>query len=422
MGLNQSQESYPKKTHLLGVKMRILTLSYGLILNLVYLFASVWPRDPARWVFGAWNGKKFLDNPKYVFLHTLNSQPDVRVVWITKSRKLAQEMRIRGLPAAYTGSLVGIWAQLRAGVVVFSHSVEWDLCAPLIARKVLRVQNWHGIPIKHIGYDDKKDITIKYARLKAAIFPYKDDRLDLVTAAGQADQACFRTAFNVKEDAVIITGYPRNDPMFRTARDHQGEYYPIKNAIYMPTLRGVAGAEFTLFESTGFDFKKIDMVCERLGIHLWIKLHPVQKFRQKDLVALELCKHLHAYTDNNDIYESMGDYDVLITDFSSIYLDYMVIGRPIILAPLDMADYTVNDRSLYYEYKDLCWEAPCVSWVEVMKRLERLCVRQSAIPEGYLELQRRFHTYLDDQSALRVTQSIKHLSLKPSLRVGNMLS
>jgi CDP-glycerol glycerophosphotransferase (TagB/SpsB family) len=306
--------------------------------------------------------------------------------------------------------LMGVWAQLRAGVVVFSHSVEWDLWAPLIACRVLRVQTWHGMPIKNIGYDDDKGISASRARWIARLFPYRDDRVDLVTAAGPADQACYRTAFNVQQQAVVITGYARNDALLRSTRMDNVRTASIRHVIYMPTLRGAAGSEFPLFESTNFDFKATDAECERLRLSLWIKLHPVQKFRQQDLTALSKCKNIHAFMEDGDIYESMGRFDILITDFSGIYFDFLISGRPIILAPLDMVDYIANDRSLYYEYDDLCCEAPCVSWEQVLQRLGKLCAPAAEMPAGYRQLQGRFHTYLDNHSAQRVAESIMHLT------------
>jgi CDP-glycerol glycerophosphotransferase len=391
---------------------RLLRLVFGLFLNLIYLAATLFPRDPARWVFGAWNGKKFLDNPKFIFIHTLQTMPDVQVVWITRCRKLAQELRRQGLPAAYAGSLMGIWAQLRAGVVIFSHSVEWDLWAPLIARRVLRVQTWHGMPIKHIGYDDKRDISARRAGWISLIYPYRNDHLDLVTAAGPADQACYRSAFNVQKHAVVVTGYARNDAIFRSTRDGEIKTRLIKNAIYMPTLRGPAGSEFPLFEFTKFDFKAIDGECKKIGLHLWVKLHPVQKFRKQDLDSLNRCENLHAYIDKGDIYEKLGQYDILITDFSGIYFDFLISGRPIILAPLDIAEYIANDRSLYYKYDDLCCEPACVSWGQVLKRLKELCIADVKPSEGYRDLQGRFHYFLDDNSSQRVSLRIRDLSLR----------
>ncbi len=386
---------------------RLYRLALGLVLNVVYAFASLVPRDPKRWVFGAWNGIKFIDNPKHVFLHVVEQLPTVRATWITKDRNLATELQEIGLPAVHAASLGGIWAQLRAGVVVFTHSVEWDLWAPLIANRVMRVQTWHGMPIKRIGYDDDKGFSAARARLNTRLFPYMDDRVDLVTAAGSADQACYRSAFKVLPEAIVLTGYARNDALVRSMKGSTPD--GRKQVVYMPTLRGPAGAEFTLFDATNFDFLTFDQECRRICIDLWVKLHPVQRFRSADLIALSNCEHIHAWTDAGDIYESIGRFDILVTDFSGIYFDFLISGRPIVMAPLDMAGYLEFDRNLYYEYEEICPDPPCMTWSEIFARLGELSIGEDKPTQRYLELQQRFHVHLDGKSAERVTASILQL-------------
>jgi CDP-glycerol glycerophosphotransferase (TagB/SpsB family) len=292
-------------------------------------------------------------------------------------------------------------------VAIFTHSVAWEFWAPLMAKRVFRVQTWHGMPIKHIGYDDEKDPFVKMARLLSLIFPYLDDHLNLVTAGGEADEACYRTAFNVDRHAIIKVGYARNDALLASIQKASETKEKVINVIYMPTFRGVIGSEFKLFSSSGFDFTYYDALCDRLGINFWIKLHPVQLFQRRDLEAIEVCKNIHALQEVEDIYEEMGKFDILVTDFSGIYFDYLITGRPIIMAPINMADYLDKDRSLYYPYEDICPDEPCLSWHEVFNRIEFLC-KNIYIPNArYKEMQTRFHANLDDLSACRTVRAIK---------------
>ena len=376
----------------------------GLLLNLVYMFASCVPRDRRWWLFGGWNGRKFIDNPKYVFQHVLETLPAVRPTWITKDRSLAASLRANGYPAEFAYSLGGLWAQLRAGVVVFTHSVEWDFLAPLVARRVKRVLTWHGMPIKKIGYDDQYGTTRDRARLVSSLFPYRDDRLDLLLAASQADKEKYETAFNVERSSVVITGYPRNDALLRSMR--LAVRRSPRRVVYMPTLRGVAGSEFNLFRDMCVDFDALDARCHELDIEFWIKVHPVQHFRTTDLEHISGCKHIRPLVGGGDVYESIGRFDILVTDFSGIYFDFLISGRPIVMAPLDMESYLSDDRDLYYDYDELCPDAPCSTWEQVFDRIEFLLKTKSEPSPRYLALQRRFHTHVDDRAARRVVSHI----------------
>ena len=380
------------------------------LLNLVYVLGSCVPRDNRRWLFGGWNGRKFLDNPKYIFLYVVEHCPSVRACWITKDTDLAAALREKGLPAAYAYSPRGLWLQLRAGLAVFTHSAEWDFFAPLLAARVKRVQTWHGMPIKMIGYDDLQGTrsTRDHTRLLTRLFPFRNNRLDLALAAGPADKERFETAFNIEASAVVITGYPRNDALIRSMGRKAAERSP-RRVIYMPTLRGLPGSDFTLFRDTLFNFEAMDATCGQLGIEFWIKLHPVQGFANEDLDAIRRCKNLRPYTETTDIYEVIGRFDILITDFSGIYFDYLISGRPIVMAPLDMGSYLKNDRSLYYPYEELCPDSPCDSWEQVFARIAGLLESGVAPGARYFELQKRFHVYLDDESSERAYRAIERM-------------
>ncbi len=55
--------------------------------------------------------------------------------------------------------------------------------------------------------------------------------------------------------------------------------------------------------------------------------------------------NLHILEDNYlrdkrlDLYEVVNAADLLITDYSSIYFDYLLLDRPIIFTPLDLEEY-----------------------------------------------------------------------------------
>lgn len=387
------------------------------LLNLLYLVAIFFPRNNRIWLFGSWNGSKFIDNPKYIFIYVSKNYKNVNPYWITNNIKLAEEIRNRGFKAEYKYSLNGIWIQLRAGVVIFTHSVEYDFFAPLIAASVKRIQTWHGVPIKKIGYDDKRGMWSPrlYARVLSTLFPFRSDHLDLVLAAGNSDKLIYESAFNIEPNSVVITGYPRNDEFYR--KISTGGVKNNNKIIYMPTFRGKPGSEFKLFRDTGFDFSKIDKICKKIGVEFWIKLHPVQLLNEEEYEEIRKCECIRYFGQKKDIYEVIDEYEMLVTDFSGIYFDYLISGRPIIMAALQMEDYIANDRELYYAYEQLCPAKPCKSWSEVFAQIENYVYLNDAnLSSRYLELQRKFHTYLDDKSSERSYLEIEKVILNTEQR------
>ena len=183
---------------------------------------------------------------------------------------------------------------------------------------------------------------------------------------------------------------------------HEGGF----RAIYMPTFRGAVGSEFNLLEESGFDFAKMDEVLHSNDIILFIKIHPVQRFTIRDIESISRCDNIKIVKNEGDIYETIGSYDALITDFSGIFFDFMVSGKPIIMAPFNLDSYLAKDRQLYYSYDDICPSEKCLSWEEVLGQLVKLKSEGFVPDERYKTLQRRFHTYLDCGSSQRAAHQI----------------
>jgi len=379
--------------------------------NLIYAAASILPRDERLWLFGAWNGRKYLDNPKYIYEFVNANFPDVRAVWICKERELHRTLTAAGRPAAYAWSLRGLWYQVRASVVVFTHAASWEFVACLLGHRARRIQCWHGIPIKKIGYDDQRHGDARrLARITTLLFWYENDRCDLVLAASETEARKLAGAFNVRAADVLITGYPRNDAIVRSASRGDPGQRPLA-VIYMPTYRGEVGSEFRLFTESGFDFQTVNRICTELNIEFYIKLHPVQVFSPSDWAAIEASPRLHAVGNMGDIYEKIGEFDVLITDFSGIFFDFLITGRPIVMAPIAFESYLANERELYYSYEELCADEPCRSWDAVFARLGEIR-RDGAMPSAKaLALRSRFHRHLDDGSARRAALAIRQVAL-----------
>ena len=376
---------------------------------LIFLLSCLVPRRRDLWLFGAWMGRRYSDNPKYIFRHVREHVPDVEALWIVKDRSLHAELRDAGVPVARALSPRGVWSQLRAGLVVFTHSVPDEYHSPLIAPWALRVQTWHGMPIKKIGYDDNTQQRSRASVLvRSLLFPCDLDRCDLVIAGGEDDAEKYRSAFNVRPADVRITGYPRNDELLRCATPPAAGREP-RRAIYMPTLRGAPGSEFELLRTSGFDFGRADEALQSAGWHLSVKLHPVQALSPEDRRSLDRAEHMDALPSEMDLYSRVGTFDALITDFSGVYFDFLITGKPIVMAPFEIERYLERDRELYYEYEDICPDAPCRTWDEVFARLTELRYAEGPPSARYTSLQRRFHRYLDASSSARVVAEIQGL-------------
>lgn len=394
--------------------VRLGKVLFSPLLIMLYLTATVIPKNKKLWLFGAWNGQKFSDNPKYIFRYILSERSDIEVFWITKSYSLYRNMESNGFPVLYAWSLKGIIKQMTAGVVVFTHAVSWEFIAPLIASRVKRALTWHGIPIKKIGFDDKlnQKILPKFHSLYTSIFPYKKERIDLIISASVSDQKIYSSAFDVPLNKVKITGYPRNDQIIDSLSTPLLQKSGCKRIIYMPTLRGASGSSFELFNHSDWNFSSLDKFFREINCELHIKLHPAQKMKSEDKHLITNCKSIFLVDAINDIYDTLYQFDALITDYSGTYFDFLLTGKPIFMLGMDLKEYTSFDREIYYPMSSLSPQPLCSNMSDLKRQIHDLVVLGSYDSDRYKALQTRFHEFIDANSSRRAFDAICDLNVK----------
>jgi CDP-glycerol glycerophosphotransferase (TagB/SpsB family) len=122
-----------------------------------------------------------------------------------------------------------------------------------------------------------------------------------------------------------------------------------KVLVYMPTFRD---SEERLL---GYiDVKEMQNFLKEHDLMLVIKLHP--KSKVKEVVARQLhgCSKRIVLVDTQ--YDSnlfLTEADVLITDYSSCYFDYLKLNRPIVYFDYDYDEYVTQSRELYFDYDEM---------------------------------------------------------------------
>lgn len=372
------------------------------IFNLILWFvAKAIPKDEKIWIFGAWFGDKYADNSKYLFEYISKNHPEIRVIWFTNKNGIIDNLKSKKLEVYRIYSIKSIILGLRAryGIVVQSNLV--DLIPFMNNSKTKIIQLWHGIPLKKIGYDDK--FTEKYRKnstLKQTIFPFLNENYNLIIASSQEDKNNFISSF--KNTKVFVTGYPRNDMLFTTGNNKE---FTI---TYLPTFRDNIGDKIDLFSDYNFDIEKWNEILCKNKIVLNIKMHPVNKPKNE---LIEKYKSLNSisFMEEVDVAEILPNTDILITDYSSVFFDFLLTNRPIIFAPFDYEKYITKDRELYYDYDEVTPGPKCKNWEEVLEWIVKFKENPNLFKEEREEVKNRFHKYQDGRSCERVFNEIVKL-------------
>ncbi|MBE2920985.1 CDP-glycerol glycerophosphotransferase family protein [Anoxybacillus flavithermus] len=325
----------------------------------IYNFSKVIPKQKKLFVFGSWFGNKFSDNSKYIFLHALNDN-DIKAVWITKSKSVYNEMKKKGInEVLLSNSIEGIWTQLRAKVFFTSTGV-YDMNEYLMGG-ALHVNLWHGLPLKKIMYDDEKNLQ-RLPRYSSKVqfiidlLKSRDREKELTIATSKKIKEIYISAFKQDANQIEIFGQPRNDIFYLDNIDYLGvdpkilsELTEYKTVVYMPTHRQEGRVKQNLNEI--LDLGLIDDYCKENNILFIIKQH---FYHEKQKVDVSNYNNIRLYNNVNIDTQILLKYtDLLITDYSSCYIDYLLLDRPIVFFAYDFEDYQLNDRELYFNYEDV---------------------------------------------------------------------
>lgn len=386
--------------------MNIINKIILYVLNLfLYILSGIYPKDKNLWLFGAWFGQKYSDNSKYLFEYINMNQPNTRAVWLTSNPEVEDEIKKKGFEVYRTYSFKSILLGLRAKYAVTSHANFSDLMPFLNNKKVKSIQLWHGTPLKKIGLDDtiyttkvSKD-SFKY-KLKILILPFLKERIDLISAIGEEDKKHFMTAFAT--DKVEILGYPRNDILF----DKVDKNHSYVTVLYLPTFRNNIGDDLDLFSEYEFDLFRFDKVLTENNIKLEIKMHPVNKPEKVVYHNIQNSQSIR-FLDDIDITDYLSNADMLITDYSSVYFDFLLTKKPIIFSPFDYDSYLSKDREIYYNYDEITPGPKCYNWNSILDWILKFKNSSSLYEMERENIRNIFHLYQDSHSSKRVYEYIK---------------
>lgn len=336
-------------------KLKVLTRR--LVGVLLYNTVRFFPRNGRIIVFGSESGRGFRGNPKYLFLR-MQRDPRIRCVWILKDRRVVEYLNRKGIEAYYYHSLKGIYFQLRAKVFIHSHSIHDDFNRYLLGGSV-SIDTWHGVGLKKVWGANKNTFTYKILHESNPIKRFLGmllvrtmlARKNYVFSTSERVSSYYPETFLVSKEDVFCLGQARNDVFFGEFEEVEAEFpeYIKNNRVitYMPTHRYFG--KFDREISEVLDLEKIDAFCEEHGYLFLVKPHMYSKGN-----IPETLKHVKDVSDQDLDPQLLLKYtDILITDYSSCYTDYLLLDRPVIFYCYDLEQYLERSNEMYFNYEEV---------------------------------------------------------------------
>lgn len=274
------------------------------------------------------------------------------------------------------------------------------------------LNTWHGVPLKKMGYD----IPQKAVDAKNIIRNFISADYLLSSSPAMTDEMYLR-AFklrNIFEGKIIEEGNPRVDRQWDSTQAKTEFNSLINNSglpiddrkiiLYAPTWKGESYFN-PHNDAVGLKtlINNLQATIDTTKYRIMLKAHQV--VAESVSTYPELKKYLVPNSIPTNI--ALGAADVLITDYSSIFFDFLTTNRPIIFYIPDLEEYK-KYRDLYinpellpglvaHDYQDL---------KKLIKSLDGITTPSDDIMKVYEEFKERYVPYDDGKSCARIVSIV----------------
>ncbi|QDC38073.1 CDP-glycerol glycerophosphotransferase family protein [Sphingobium fuliginis] len=318
---------------------------------------KVTPKYDNWWAFPVCSHSHlFNDNIRALFEHVKNNL-DIKKIVLTRSK--AVEIDGVNVEVFPLNSREGQFYLLRARHIFLKHGVRSNLGVHLSGELHCFHNLWHGIPLKRIGYAslDTQHRLDHVAR--------ENKLLTSVIAASKIDRNAMAAAYwPLTINNIWTTGLPRHDLILKPEillpddMKSQQEYLREilmgrKFILFAPTFRRDQGNGYYSFSSD--ERNALASLLRQAGYVMGIREHMADRTRQ---YTSQLCGEEFIAVPESVfpcVEVLLREADIVATDYSSVFIDFLLTGRPVISFAYDYEKYIREERGLFY---DLEWCFP----------------------------------------------------------------
>ncbi|MEM1673025.1 MAG: CDP-glycerol glycerophosphotransferase family protein [Archaeoglobaceae archaeon] len=293
---------------------------------------------------------------------------------------------------------------------------------PIKARKdQVCIQTWHGFPIKSLGILD--DVDRNDVDYLTRMIELSDFWLSYSATYTTIINACFPHLV----ENYLLTGMPRNDFLFTdksfavqklsTLIGLSAEELMFKRLIlYCPTYRSTLRRKDSQISANDL----YELINSRIFLDyletsqtlLVVKLHPFEEHIASNLERssknIFLLRNSDLLLNKIDLYEFLPAFDLLVTDFSSIYFDWLLLNKPIVFFVPDLYSYSKLRDFLLSPLDFWMPGVKCKTVEELIEAVEN-SLRKDEFKKDRERLKRVVHHYQDGLSCKRVFSAMEEI-------------
>ena len=353
--------------------------------------------------------KNFADNSRY-FLEYLQSNPNhgYKVRILIQHKLLFQQIEsLYPQISHYSKSFSGFRLFFKTKNIVISHGSDATYFFPyflsVYSKNIINL--WHGIPLKRLSLQVK---GIREAKTRNRFQKYT-----AICASSIFEQFLLASCFDMHIDDIWLTGTPRNDYLLNPDQSlvSDNPYLDKKIILYTPTWREY-GSRSSFFPFDDKDLSVINNFLIKEDAYLLLRGHREEmelissNYNQNETFSRIISAHQNLFP---DVQQLLAYTDVLLTDYSSIYFDFLLIDKPMIFLPYDLDEYQ-SYRGFLFDYDSHTPGVKVFNQLDFLKELEMSLNVPEIMNEERARMRDLFHLHQNGGSSARILMQINKLN------------
>ena len=388
--------------------LRMIAISvYKLTLKMCFLFLElIISKNRNYWCFCTWKGYwHTMDNPRAIF-EVVKNNPDITKIILQKDKgaDLTSGVNVKFIEAE---SFKGVYYTACSKVILLGYSLSGlSSYGSLLTTRHSIIQLWHGIPLKRIGmlFPEETFWSKETARYSATV------------CSSKCDKNFMKQAFApIPENRVWQCGLPRNDTILIDEKYLAEDYLSMlqelrdringrKLVLYAPTWRIEIANRYNFSEN---ELGQLNELLKTYNAVFAIRGH--SNTRAHQLIDLESGETRIIDVNNvPDVNILLRLTDILITDYSSIYIDFLITERPILHFTYDLDQY-YKERGFLYDIETAFASEESLNFSQLLSKLEAALSGGISDANRYRRAKELFHDHVENSSSC-VVENIKEIS------------
>lgn len=346
--------------------------------------------------------KHFINgNNKFLYLymqeHAINS------VMLSSNLAQCRELQKNKLKVYVLTSWKAYFFLSLAKIIIVDQGDNNQLLS-LASKNQKLFQQWHGIPLEHMNL--LTEISYDY----------------FLSTSDYVSNSSFNRVFLAKN--FMSAGYPRNDILLKNRHTPSDLIFTDKKiyhlakekffadeniVVYMPTFReSDFTKQSTQLNSMALDFAALNHNLKEISTTMIIKLHPFVMAFYQNIIKIQQYSHILFHSIEGDIYPVLKYAHILITDYSSVYADFLLLNRPIIFYLYDHGQCSKMSHGYLYEFDQVSPGEKAYNQADLLHYINKIINGNDIFSCQRKILKNKFFEHSDALSSQRILEYIEH--------------